>query len=122
MTQNLLDPQIKDVLEQLFEGRFPSRNRNFYAHEAPHVRQAVKIYRFLQSVLRDFRAEPQDVTVTPVGHSFAGNYGVRIEFPALHGNRTAYLADYELELCTRYCPELASLIEGKLPGAFSRNA
>lgn len=97
------------VLGALRAGARLSRNRHFYLFQDPRAREAKRLHRFLGSLVQDVRRNPGDVHVERVGEG-EGRYALRIEIPHLGGRRTAYLAQFELELLAADAPEVARLL------------
>ncbi|MFN3198757.1 MAG: hypothetical protein ACE366_10160 [Bradymonadia bacterium] len=106
-----LDPTTWAVLRALRGGARISRNKHFALFEDPKVRRALKIHRYLRSVVRDIERFPDAVQVKAVGHPEGDNFTLRIEIPSLRGRRTAYLSSTELHLLAQDAPEVAQLLE-----------
>ncbi len=113
---NHISPATWTTLEALFEGEFPSRNQDYDAHEQPHVREAVRIYRYLKALSLEVTQHANEIAISLVNGELAGHFGFRIEIPTLHGCHTAYLAHEELRLLAAYTPALAELLVESLDG------
>lgn len=115
-----LHPTTWMVLRALRSGARLSRNRNYDLFADPRARRAIKLHRYLESIIRDVRACEDRITVSAVGTDdgeTAGEIALRLDFPLLHGHRTCYLTQVELELIAEVAPEVAerlatSLTEG----------
>ena len=108
-------PLTLAVLRALRGGAKLSRNRHFSLFQDPRARQALRLHRYLQSVIADVRAHGEALAVTRAsepGH--AGEYALRIDFPLLNGRRTAYLREQEIRLLAEDAPEVAGLLHSRL--------
>ena len=92
-----------------------SRNRNFSLFQDARARHAMRLYRYLKSLAEDVRANASTLSVRPVGDpDTVGEFALRLDFPVLHGRRTAYLRATELRLLAQDAPEVAELISAHL--------
>lgn len=113
-----LHPTTWAVLRALRSGARLSRNRNFYLFQDPRARRAIKLHRYLDSVVRDVRAQQGQVSVDLVESAeAAGQIALRVEFPVINGRRTAYLSAAELALIAERAPEVAELLSAQLDPA-----
>ena len=85
-----------------------SRNRHFYLYQHPQTRRAIRLHRYLQSVVRDVERYADELSVECVE---GDRYALRIEFPIINGRRTAYLRSFELELLAEHAPQVAELLQ-----------
>ena len=101
------------VFQALRAGAPLSRNRNFNLFRDPRARRALTLYRYLRSVAKDVRANAESLTVHEIDDGeTVGEFALRLDFPVLHGHRTAYLRSTELALLAQDEPEVAELIVG----------
>ena len=108
-------PMTLAVLRALRGGAKLSRNRHFSLFQDPRARKALRLHRYLESVVRDVRTYHQDLSVfRSIKPGHAGEYALRIEFPIINGHRTAYLRDAELRLLAEDAPEVAQLLNRRL--------
>ena len=108
-------PMTWAVLRALRGGAKLSRNRHFSLFQDPRARKALRLHRYLQSVVRDVRAHQDELSVCRASQpGRTGEYALRIEFPMLNGHRTAYLQDQELRLLAEDAPEIATLLNRRL--------
>lgn len=118
-----MHPTTWAVLRALRSGARLSRNRNFYLFEDPRARRAIKLHRYLDSVVRDVRAQQGQVSVEIVEHTeHAGQIALRVEFPVINGRRTAYLSSTELALIAERAPEVAALLSAQVDPAMLSEA
>lgn len=110
-----IHPTTWTVLRALRSGARLSRNRNFYLFEDPRARRAIKLHRYLESLIADVRAAGNDLSVRIVdGCETPRDVALRVDFPVLHGHRTAYLSRVELRLLAEQAPEVAHLLSAQL--------
>lgn len=109
-----LHPTTWRMLRALRAGVRISRNRHYALFEDKHVRQAVKLHRYLQSIVTDVRRHADRLTVEPVQTDERGAHALRLNFEEMNGSRVAYLTDLELELLAEDAPEVARLLKGAL--------
>lgn len=110
-----IHPTTWMVLRALRSGARLSRNRNFYLFEDPRARRAIKLHRYLEGLIRDVRAAADQISVHIVdGGRTPRDVALRLDFPVLHGHRTAYLSRIELRLLAEVAPEVAHLISAAL--------
>ncbi len=102
-----LHPTTWATLRMLRAGARLSRNRHFYLFQDPRARRALRLYRYLQSVVRDVERCSDTLSVTRVD----GRYALRVEFPLLRGHRTAHLSEFELRLLADEAPQVATMLE-----------
>ncbi len=108
-------PMTWAVLRALRGGAKLSRNRHFSLFQDPRARKALRLHRYLESVVRDVRAYQEDLSVfRAIKPGLAGEYALRIEFPIINGHRTAYLRHQELRLLAEDEPEVAMLLNRRL--------
>jgi hypothetical protein len=106
-----MHPVTWRVLQALRSGAPLSRNRNFSLFRDPNARRGLRIYRYLQSVIADVRAHADSLSVQEIDVDNAtGEFALRLDFPVVHGHRTAYLRASELLLIAQAAPEVAALI------------
>ena len=106
-----MHPLTWKILQALRGGARLSRNRNYSLFKDPHARRGLRLYRFLQSVVKDVRAHADDIQVTrTVDEDHPSEFELRLDFPVIHGRRTTYLKASELELVAQDAPEVAELI------------
>ncbi len=75
-----------------------SRNKNFEAYQEPHVRRAVKIFRFLRSVRHDLLRVGDGVTLEGVRERHDGALELRLTFDDGVSRRMSVLGALEWEL------------------------
>ncbi len=110
-----MDPTIWRTLKALRGGARLSRNRHFDLFADPRARRAIRLHRYLQGLARALaEADADDLAVHRAGGEVAGDYALRIEFPVVHGRRTAYLSETELRLLAEHAPEVARLLDRRL--------
>lgn len=109
-----MHPTTWQALRALRAGARLSRNRHFYLFKDPRVQRAVKLHRYLESVARDVEAHAEHIEVSVVGEG--DRCSLRIDFPLIHGRRTAYLSAAELALLAERAPHVARLIADELDG------
>lgn len=110
-----IHPTTWMVLRALRSGARLSRNRNFYLFEDPRARRAIKLHRYLEGLIRDVKAAGDQISVHIVdGCETPRDVALRIDFPVLHGHRTAYLSRIELRLLAEQAPEVAHAISAAL--------
>ncbi|MEE2755972.1 MAG: hypothetical protein VYA30_04905 [Myxococcota bacterium] len=119
---NDLHPTTWQILQALRSGIHLSRNRHFQLFRDPNARRGLKLYRYLQSVIRDVRQYAHELSVHEVvDGNQAGAYALRLTFPMIHGHRIAYLRETELTLLAQDAPEIAEmLLEAPLSAACSQ--
>ncbi|MEZ4432350.1 MAG: hypothetical protein R3F65_08045 [bacterium] len=110
-----IHPTTWMVLRALRSGARLSRNRNFYLFEDPRARHAIKLHRYLEGLIRDVKAAGDQISVHIVdGGTTPRDVALRLDFPVLHGTRTAYLSRIELRLLAEQAPEVAHAISAAL--------
>lgn len=102
-----LHPTTWATLRMLRAGAKLSRNRHFYLFKDPRARKALRLHRYLESVVRDVERCADTLEVARVD----GRYALRLDFPLLRGHRTAYLSGLELRLLADRAPQIAELLE-----------
>ena len=106
-----LHPTTWQILQALRSGIRLSRNRHYQLFRDPYARRGLKLYRYLQSVIRDVRLYAHELSVQEViDGKQAGAYALRLTFPMIHGHRTAYLREMELTLLAQDAPEIAAML------------
>lgn len=111
-----IHPTTWKVFRALQGGAKLSRNKHFYLFKDPLARAALRLHRYLESVIADVRRCQQDLSVSVVHgpDSTTGQYALRIEFPLVNGHRTAYLRSVELKLLADRAPDLAHFLSAQL--------
>lgn len=110
-THSGFDPTTWAVLRALRDGARLSRNKHYALFEDPQVRRALKVHRYLRSVVRDIERHPEGVRVEATGRPGGADFSLRIDIPSLRGRRTAYLSGAELALLAQDAPQVAALLE-----------
>ncbi len=109
--KDILHPTTWATLRALRRGAKLSRNRHFNLFEDPRARKALRMHRYLKSIVADVTANEGEILVTEV---LSGDrYALRLEFPCLHGHRIAFLSELELELLAEEAPAIAELLARK---------
>lgn len=110
-----IHPTTWTVLRALCSAAPPSRNRNFYLFEDPRARHALKLHRYLESIIRDVRAAGDDLSVRIVdGCRTPRDPALKVDMPVPHGHRTAYLSRIELRLLAEQAPEIAHRLSAQI--------
>ena len=110
-----IHPVTWRVLCALRAGTKLSRNKNFTLFKDPMARRGLRLFRYLRSVAEDIKHFGEELSVESVGsEDEPADFALRIEFPLIHGKRTAYLRAGELELLAQDEPEVARLIVSQL--------
>ncbi len=79
------------------------------------ARRGLRLFRYLRSVADDIRDYGDQLSVESMPRNgTSGEFALRIDFPLIHGKRTAYLRAGELELLAQDEPEVARLIVSHL--------
>lgn len=112
LVKQRMHPTTWATLRALRGGAQLSRNRHFNLFEDPRARRALRMHRYLMSIVADLEANEGELTVTTVEDA-EGRYALRLEFPCLHGHRVAFLSELELELLAEDAPAIAELIARK---------
>jgi len=100
------------VLQALRSGAQLSRNRNFNLFRDPNARRGLRIHRYLQSVISDIQTHADALSVAKIEvEDTTGEFALKLDFPVVHGHRTAYLRTSELILIAQTAPEVAALID-----------
>ena len=117
-----IHPVTWRVLCALRDGVHLSRNKNFRLFRAPRARRGLRLFRYLQSVARDIREYGDELIITEANDGDHPQCVLRIEFPLIHGRRTAYLRYEELEMLAEDEPRLADLVVQFAPSAHETDA
>lgn len=108
-------PTTWAVLKALRGGARLSRNKHFALFQDPRARRALRVHRYLRSVVRDLeRFDTSDLQVETVGEPGGASFALKIDIPQVKGHRTAYLTLEELRLLSEDAPEVAARIESAL--------
>lgn len=111
-----LDPTTWAVLRALRSGAPLSRNKHFDLFEDARVRKAIRLHRFLESIVRDVERCGEDALVQVVERAGDQRYALRVDFPRVHGHRTVYLSQFEMRLLGEHDAAVARLLSDLLDG------
>lgn len=107
-----LHPTTWRMLRALRAGVRISRNRHYALFQDANVRRAIELHRFIRSIAADVQRGADAVTIDVLAPDAAqrGGYLVRLDIRRLHGTRTAYLTEVELNLLAEDAPEVGALL------------
>lgn len=111
-----LHPTTWAVLRALRAGVPLSRNKHFDLFQDARVRKAIRLHRFLESVVKDVERCGETAQVQVVERDPAHRFALRVDFPRVHGHRTVYLSQFELRLLGEHAPDVARLLSDMLDG------